>query len=200
MTFEEELRRNREVLTRISASNSIQLEELSEEDKRFIAKLMRVDEPEWGDLLNALRETDSELSAIAQLARETVKFAFEEAESDEPFRFSSRIQSVSASPYLGIENGVPFIRLIFKTANEKSIYSDQDLEDALGIGVAVVQSIARTAQSMVEKLGIPPERIEWGDEFGTRLALAEKYTKTLRRLYGQHRRLEGEQTSSPEDK
>ena len=195
---------HRELLTRISDADSAvdvrrELSELSKEDQRFIFERMMLASSDWEGLLNTLSEEDSELSVIVQSAREAVNSVVEGIESDEPFRFSSQIQAVAASPYLGLGNGVPYIRLIFKTAGGETIHSDQDLEDTLGIGTAVLQSVAESAQSMIQTLGIPPDRIAWGDEFEARLALAEEFTRTLRSLYDQHIRREGETVFSSEE-
>ena len=186
---------HRELLTRISNADSDrdvrrELSELPTEGQRFISELATLDESDWESLLRTLREDDLELSVIVESAGEVIKSFVEAAESDVPFRFSSRIQTVTAAPYLGIADRVPYIRLIFKTSGGETIYSDQDLEDTLGLGTAVLQSVAETAQAMIQTLGIQPERIVWGEEFEARLARAEEYTKTLRSLYEQHRRRE----------
>ena len=195
---------HRELLTRISNASSDrdvrrELSELPQEGQRFIDELRTLDESDWASLLRTLRENDSELSVIVRSAREMIKSVVEEPESDELFRLSSGIQAVFASSYLGIGNRVPYVRLIFKTADNETVYSDQDLEDALGIGTAVLQMVAESARSMVENLGIQPDRIVWGDEFEARLARAEEYTSTLRNLYNQHRRQEEDSYLSSKD-
>ena len=200
----EEFSARRELLTRISNAASPldvrrELRELSKEEQRFIFERMMLDPSDWEDLLNTLSEGDSELSEIVQSAGEAVKSAVEEIESDEPFRFSSNIQAVNASPYLGLGNGVPYIRLIFRTSDGETIYSDQDLEDTLGIGTAVLQSVTESVQSIIRTLEIPPDRIVWGDEFEARLARAEEFTRTLRSLYDQHIRQEEESVFSSEE-
>ena len=191
----EEFSVHRGLLTRISNADSDrdvrrELSESPEEGQRFIHELTTFDESDWEGLLRTLREDDLELSVIVKSAKEVIKSFVEAAESDVPFRFSSRIQTVAAAPYLGIRDRVPYIRLIFKTSERETIYSDQDLEDTLGLGTAVLQSVAETAQAMIQTLGIEPERIVWGDEFEARLARAEEYTRMLRSLHDQHRRQE----------
>lgn len=191
----EEFSVHRELLTRISNADSDrdvrrELSESPEESRRFIHELGTLDESEWEDSLRTLQEDDLELSVIVESAREAIKSFVEAAESDVPFRFSSRIQTVAAAPFLGIGDRVPYIRLIFRTSEGETIYSDQDLEDTLGVGMAVLQSAAETAQAMIQALGIQPDRIVWGDEFEARLALAEEYTRLLRSLYDQRRRQE----------
>ena len=195
---------HRETLTRISNSDPDgdvrrELSKLPEDGQRFIYELTTLAESDWNGLLHTLREHDPELSVIVKSAREVIKSFVEEAESDVPFRFSSRIQSISAAPFLGIEDRALLIRLIFKTADRETIYSDQDLEDTLGIGTAVLQSVAESARSMIHTLGIQPDRIVWGDEFEARLARAEEYTRMLRSLYDQDRRQEEVPFSSSTD-
>ena len=190
----EEFSVHRELLTRMSTVNSVQdvrkeLSEMQDTDRRFIGKILDLSESRWENLLNTLNESDSELSVVAQSARKALKSALEVVESGVPFRFSSRITGISASPYLGIEDGVPYIRLTFGTANEK-IYSDQDLEDTLWIGTAVLETVAESAQSMIQTLQIPPENISWGEEFEARLARAEVHVRTLRSLYSRHHQQE----------
>ena len=163
----EEFSVHRELLTRISNVDSDrdvrrELSESPEETQRFIHELTTLDESDWEDLLRALREDDLELSEIAKSAREVIKSFVDAAESDVPFRFSSRIQTVAAAPFLGIVDCVPYIRIIFKTSEGETSYSDQDLEDTLGIGTAVLQSVAETSQAMIQTLGIQPDRIVWG--------------------------------------
>ena len=190
----EEFSVHRELLARISTVNSVQdvrkeLSEMPDTDKRFIDKIVNFEESHWENFLNTLNESDSELSVVARSAREALKSAVEAAESHEPFRLSSGIKGISASPYLGIGNGVPYIRLKFETADE-TIYSDQDLEDTLGIGTAVLEVVAESAHSMIQTLKIPPESISWGEEFEARLARAEVHVMTLRSLYSRHRQQE----------
>ena len=199
----EEFRRHREVLDRISDAGDVadvrsELENLSLEEFHLLRKLDQIDETDWEFLLGALRETEPNLAIVAQSSRKAAKSAFSDIRSDEPFQYSSRILSVSFSPYLDIAGGNQVIRLIFKTA-EEPIISDQDLEDSLGIGAAILDAVARSVGMTVEEVGIPPERIEWGDEFENRLALAERAVSTLRRLYDKRSAVKGEPISSPGD-
>lgn len=198
----EELRRHREALGRIGDAVDIRdarakLGELSQEDIHLIQKLDEIDEVDWELLLGPLRETDSDLAIVVQSARKSAKSALSDIRSDEPFKYSSRIRSISFSTYLDLATGSQVIRLIFKTAGE-SIVSDQDLEDSLGIGASVLDAVARSVGMTVEKAGIPSERVEWGEEFEDRLALAERAISMLRRLYDKRRSVKGEPTSSPD--
>lgn len=201
---------HRELMVRISNTDSVQdvrkeLEALPEGVRDSMYEMLTLADSDWDSLLNTLRESDSDLAEVAQTARETLKSVIEEAKkeenSHEPFRFSSRIQDVSAAPYLGIVNGVSYVRLIFKTGSE-TVYSDQDLEDTLQIGTAILHMVEKTMLSMAQTLRIPPEHMILGNNFETHLASAEKCTKALRSLYDQHRRTEGqaeEPDSPPKD-
>ena len=198
----EELRRHRGILDRIGDSVDIagaraEFGKSSREDIHLIQKLAEIDELDWEFLLGVLRETDSDLAIVVQSARKIAKSVFSDIRSGEPFQYSSRILSISFSPYLDLATGNPVIRLIFKTA-EESVISDQDLEDSLGIGASVLDAVARSLGMTVEKVGVLPERIEWGDEFENRLALAERATRRLRRLYDKRSLMKGEPTSSPD--
>ena len=151
----------------------------------------------WEQLHGALEEADPDLSAVVQSAREAVKSVLEDSESHGPFQFSSRILSISFSPYFDLATGAQINRLIFRTAGEPIIF-DQDLEDTLGIGASVLDAAAESVGLMVDEFGIQPERIVWGDDFEARLALAEEATSRLRRLYEKHSRAEDEPIPSPE--
>ena len=195
---------HRELLARISSADSDrdvrrELIESPEDSQRIIQKLTTLDESDWKGLFRTLAGNDLELSQIVKSAREVLKSFVEPTESDIPFSFSSRIQSVAAAPFLGIGDRVPYIRLIFKTSEGETTYSDQDLEDTLGLGTAVLQSVADTTQAMIQTLGIQPDRIVWGEEFESRLARAEEYTRLLRSLYDQHRRQEEDPFFSSKD-
>lgn len=197
----EEIRRSRDILERVGsagggAETRRELETLSKEQESVLHELMDLHESDWRSLRGKLEEFDPELSAIVQSARSGIRSMVEEEEQDEPFRVSSRIQSMEAFPYLSLQYGVSFIRVTFKSADGKSFSSDQDLEDSLWVGMAVLQSVADSARKMVEELGIPPERVVWGDEFEGRLALAEESVRTLRRLYGGHREKDWDAVSS----
>ena len=199
----EEFRRHREVLGRISDAGDVadvrsELENLSLEEFHLLRKLDEIGGADWKFLLGVLRETEPNLAIIAESSRKAAISAFNDIRSGEPFQYSSRILSVSFSPYLDIAAGNQVIRLIFKTS-EESIISDQDLEDSLGIGVAILDAVARSVGMAVEDVGVPPERIEWGDEFKNRLALAERAVSTLRRLYDKRSPVKGEPISSPGD-
>lgn len=199
----EELRRHREILGRIGdavdmAGARAEFGNLSREDIHLIQKLAEIDELDWELLQEVLKETDLDLAIVVQLARKAAKSVFRDIRSSEPFQYPSRILSISFSPYLDLATGSQVIRLVFKTA-EEPIISDQDLEDSLGIGASILDAVARSVGIVVEEFGIPQERIVWGDEFEERLALAERATSRLRRLYDKGSLVKGEPTSSPDD-
>ena len=199
----DELRRHREVLSRIGGHGDVEdarveLNNSSPGDRRLVLELSQLDEVDWEQLRGTLEEADPDLWTVVQSAREAVKSSLEGSESHGPFQFASRIVSISFAPYFDLGTGAQINRLIFKTAGE-SFISDQDLEDTLGIGASVLDAAAKSVDLMVEEFGIRPERIVWGDDFEARLALAEEAARRLRRLYAQRIRVEGEPTSSPED-
>ena len=186
----EELRRRRDVIDRVAGASDVAearsvLGKLADEDAHLISRLAEMDGSDWEELLGTLKHADSELAADVGSTREAVRAVLKDIQSEGPFKFSSRIRSVSYSPYLDLTTFGQVNRLIFKTVGGESIVSDQDLEDSLWIGAAVLDSIAKSVDMMVENAGIPPERIPWGDDFGSRLALAEAATKKLRRLYNE---------------
>ena len=200
----EELRRRREVIDRVAGTSGVAearsvLGRLAGEDAHLISGLSGMDGSDWEKLLETLRHADSELATGVGSAREVVRAVLKEIQSEGPFEFSSRIRAVSYSPYLDLATGGQVIRLIFKTVDGESIVSDQDLEDSLWIGAAVLDSIVESVDMMIENTGIPPERIAWGDDFGSRLALAEAATKKLRRLYNEGNRLMVESRSYVDD-
>ena len=183
------LHQNRELLARIGSTNDVAevtdaLATLSPEQERLVMELANVEDTAWTDLLGAVRKKDVELSAIIRSARQAVQLAKMETETNGPFGFSDRIVGFSASPYLGLQNGMPIIRVTFSFANKESMVSDQDLEDSLWVGASVLDSVAKSVQLLMEKFEIPRERIAWGDDFEARLALAEASVPTIRRLFG----------------
>ena len=173
--------------------------ESSPEDTHLILKLVQMDEDDWEHLLGVLKETDSDMLVVVQSARDAAKSVLGVNEPDAPFRISSRIHAVSFSPYLDLATGDPVNRFVFKTVGGESIVSDQDLEDSLWVGAVILDSVAKSVDMMVEKFGIPPERIVWGDDFEDRLALAEKAASRLRRRFEKRSGVKGKVASSPGD-
>ena len=86
-----------------------------------------------------------------------------------------------------------------KTADGKSVSSDQDLEDSLWSGASVLRAAAESVHAMVEELGMPPNRIVWGKDFESHVAFAEESTATLRRLYGRQEGAEEDVGSFTDD-
>lgn len=199
----EEIRRIREAFERVVSAGGgeealREFRNLSREQESIVRELMDLDESDWRRLLGTLGETDPERSDSSRSAKDGIE-SIQSDQANQPFRLSSQIQNVGVFPYLSLESGVPLLRFIFKTADGKTLLSDQDLEDSLWIGVAVLQSVERSVRAMIEDCGIAPDRIVWGHQFGARLELAEESTTLLRGLYGRRGGAEEDAGSSADD-
>ena len=189
MTIDVEvLEQNRELFVRIALLDDArmlrrELQLLPNEDKALIEELDGIDTGDWRKLITQLKTVDREFAVIVEAAqRARLKLLSGEPESD-PFDFSSVITGVSASPYLGLGSGATYMRLTLTTADNRSFVSDQDLEDTVAVGAAILQAAASSVEAMTSKFGIAPEKILWGNNFGRRLAEAEESIRKLRQYY-----------------
>ena len=163
------------------------LSELPEPVYRVISILRQSDDP---DVPRAIRETgepEANLADIDAAVRNTlasviVASEHKDSEADFPFRFFSRVTGLESSPFLALKNATPVIRLVFKTAEKDTFVSDQDLEDSLWIGVAILEAVANTVKS-IEGLMIPSEKIEFGNDFEDHLDRAERALKAARSVH-----------------
>lgn len=183
----EKLLENRDLLATVGSANGVTEAKgawtaLSAEHKRLLSELKNLEEADWVELLSAARGIDVELCAIMQAAKQAIRLVDVDVDEDEPFKFSSRIVALTASPYLGLRSRTPIIRIVFTSQGNESFISDQDLEDSLWVGASVIECVAESIQFMVEEFGISPEHISLGIKFGAHLESAEKATTTIRKL------------------
>ena len=186
----EKLLETRDLLASVGSANGVTeardaWNALSQEHQRFMSQLKNMEEADWVELLSAARRSDVGLCAIMQAARQAIRLVDVEGDKHGPFKFSSRIVALSASPYLGLRSNMPIIRLVFTSKNDESFIVDQDIEDSFWVGASVVEFVAESVQSMVEKFGISPEQISWGTQFEAHLVATETATATIRQLLGE---------------
>ena len=192
------LYQHRQLLTRIAEASSSedlqdQLHSLSEEQRNIVENLLNSDEMAWREFLSELKSADTEFASTAETARTLLLSSMSSSVSQEsPFASSSRIQQVFFAPYLGLASQNAIIRLYLKTFDNKTLVSDQDLEDTLGVGAVIVESVADTVNSMIGRLGVSPDVVSWGSEFESRLLRAEQAVQALRKHYEQRQTPSGD--------
>ena len=192
------LHRYRDVLERIVAADGHDgvlevTRNLSDEELKFILHLTTTDENdndhEWRELHRVLGGTDSELITLALSCRKSMNDAIGRdvnGENSDSFESTDQIIGIRASPYLGLTGGTTMIRFELKTARGNSVRFGEDLEDSMWIGLGILEVVANSTKSMVERFGISRDRIEWGDKFAERLVAAENTVGEIRRLFGRH--------------
>lgn len=185
------LYQHRQLLTRIAEAGSSEdmlseFQSSSDEERNIVETLLNSDETAWSELLDELKAANTEFASIAETVRASLlSFIPSQVSQEGPFAFSSRIQQVFFAPYLGLASRGAIIRLYLKTFDDKTLVSDQDLEDTLGVGAVIVESVADTVNSMIDRLGVSPDLVSWGSEFEKRLLRAEQAVQTLRKHYAQ---------------
>ena len=94
------------------------------------SSLRKLDQDRWDELRSEIEKVDREFAELVASARRVLDRVTTQ-ENLGPFVFSGRIVEVSCAPYLQLESGTPVMRVVFKTADEQTFFSDQDLEDTL---------------------------------------------------------------------
>ena len=168
-----------------AAELSAELRKLSQGVQRSIVQIVEADDSNWNEFVTSLQSSDRDLAVVAGTIREKIRATMDSVGSEDPFDLSSRVLGLMASPYFGLESGGAIIRFALKTGDGRSLVSDQDLEDSLWLGATVLDSVARATHLMLERYQISADRLIWGEEFESRLGLAEEAVRMLRRLYDQ---------------
>lgn len=139
----------------------------------LVAELAGLDDLGWDGLLENLE--DSELREQVELLRQIVKEKAAVAAVHD-------IRQVRHSASFKLSPPGLTIGLTFK-AREETLATRQDLEDTLWVGVAVVQVVRETMQSMKETLSLPAQRACVGSDFEDNLVRAEEAIAEIRQLY-----------------
>ena len=135
----------------------------------------KLSESDWEELLSDL--DDVELRSHMDSLRKYI--------SEVPASALSAVNGVGYSVALG---GFPSVSLLinlsFKTRMaSKSLDSSQDLEDTLWIGMAVVEAVSETMQSMKDALAPLAQRNCIGDSFKDSLERVESAVRQIRERY-----------------
>ena len=168
---------------------------LEAEELRFVDRLVNLSERGTNELLS---EADPEEANVVSDARRNLASIAEFMNSELPFTFSSRFVDIRGYPYLDLESGRTFIRLVFRTAEGEFVASDQDLEDSLGIAAEVLESVAKAANRIRKRLGASIDQLVLGDNAKNGLQSVERSTAEIRRLWSGDSLAEGDESGDDE--
>ena len=150
---------------------------VSREGRLLLAELTALDDAAWDSLLES--PVDSELRDQLGFLRQRIA----EAKEYLPAGAFSRIRQVGHTASFDISRRSLTIRLLFKTAEDQSLHSSQDLEDTLWTGAAVVTVVSEVMQAMEGTLGPQAQRGCIGEHFEENLKRAEDAVAEIRRIF-----------------
>ena len=185
----ESLRTIRDDLVRVVAADDAReavsrLNEIESESLLVVEQLRKLDQEHWDELRSDIKEVDGEFAKLVASARRVLDSVTAQEDSG-PFIFSSRIVEVRCAPYLHLESGAPIIRIVFKTADDQTFISDQDLEDTIGIGVGILKAVAETGRLISDRFGASFHKIELGENVERRLEMIQTETEGILGFYRQ---------------
>lgn len=168
-------RAKKEIADIVAALKAKDASNVSPEASRLFAEMTALDDAAWNSLLAGLENNDlrDQLSFLRQ----------EVAESKEAFPGAfSQIQQVGHAASFDVSLQSLTVSLHFK-AGERSLVSNQDLEDTLWIGAAVLEAVSKAMQGMEDTLGIEARRACIGTDFESNLKRMEDAVTEIRRLH-----------------
>ena len=151
---------------------------VSQEGHRLLRELMALDDAAWESLLASME--DGELRDQLGLLRRRKEAL--------PSGTFSQIRQVGHAASFDVSRRSLTIRLHFETWEDQSLDSNQDLEDTLWIGAAVVTVVSEVMQAVEGTLGPQAQRGCIGDHFEDNLKRAEDAVAEIRRIFTAVRR------------
>lgn len=178
MTLDAErlLRAKGDVVDVVRAIESKDTTNVSREAHRLFDELVSLDDAAWDSLLASL--DDRELRE--QL--ESIRRSLGDLKNKLPMDPLSQIRAVGHMTSFDFSRRSLAIHLSFK-AGDKSLASNQDLEDTLWIGAAVVQIVSEAMLEMEGAIRLDAQRNCIGMAFEENLKKAEDAVREVRRIY-----------------
>ena len=146
---------------------------VSQEGHRLLGELMALDDAAWESLLASME--DGELRDQLGLLRRRKEVL--------PAGTFSQIRQVGHAASFDVSRRSLTIRLHFETWEDQSLDSNQDLEDTLWTGAAVVTVVSEVMQAVEGTLGPQAQRGCIGDHFEDNLKRAEDAVAEIRRIF-----------------
>ena len=150
---------------------------VSEEGRRLFDELTSLDDAAWDSLLASL---DDDVELHEQLG--SIRRSLDDLKSGVPMDALPRIQAVGHMTSFDISRRSLAIRLSFK-AGDKLLDSNQNLEDTLWIGAAVVEVVSESMLAMEGTLRLDAQRNCIEVKFEENLKKAEDAVREVRRIY-----------------
>ena len=176
LSAERLLRAKEDVVDVVRAIDSMDATNISREAHRLFGELVNLDDAAWDSLLASL--DDVELHEQLGLIRRSLS----DLKNGLPMDALSQIRTVGHMTSFDIYQRSLAIHLSFK-AGEKSLNSNQDLEDTLWIGAMVVQIVSESMLAMEGTLRLDAQRNCIGKAFEENLKKAEDAVREIRRIY-----------------
>ena len=178
MTLDAErlLRAKGDVVDVVRAIESKNATNVSREAHRLFDELVSLDDAAWDSLLASL--DDVELRE--QLG--SIRRSLGDLKNKLPMDPLSQIRTVGHMTSFDFSRRSLAIHLSFK-AGDKSLASNQDLEDTLWIGAAVVEVVSEAMLAMEGTLRLDAQRSCIGAAFEKNLKKAEDAVREARRIY-----------------
>ena len=161
----------------VKAIESKDKTKVSEEVHRLLDELTSLDDAAWDSLLASL---DDDVELHEQLG--SIRRNLGGMKNRLPMDALSQIRTVGHMTSFDFSRRSLAIHLSFK-AGDKSLASNQDLEDTLWIGAAVVQVVSEAMLTMEGTLRLDAQRKCIGNVFEENLKKAEDAVREVRRIY-----------------
>lgn len=155
----------------VGALESKDVSGVSAEGNRIVAELVGLEDVGWDDLLESLE--DDELREQVALLRQVLR---------QRLAALRHIRQVGHSASFNLSPPGLVVNLTL-TAGEETLDTRHDLEDALWVGVAVVEAVSEIMESMKDALNPSALRACIGSNFQGNLERAEAAIEKVRRIY-----------------
>ena len=164
-------------------ANVVKAIKSKEEVHRLLDELTSLEDDAWDSLLASL-DGDMELHKQLGLIRRmgSVRRSLDDLKNRLPMDALSQIRTVGHMTSFDISRRSLEIHLSFE-AGDKSLDSNQDLEDTLWIGAAVVEVVSESMLAMEGPLRLDAQRNCIGASFEENLKMAEDAVREVRRIY-----------------
>ena len=156
----------------IKAFRSSDASDVSADGNSLVAELVDLDDAGWDCLLENLEDDElrEQMEWLRQILTERVAAT------------GHHIRQVGHSASFNISPPALTVSLTLR-AGDKTLVTRHDLENTLWVGVAVVQVVSQTMQSMKDTLNLPAQRACIGSNFEDNLECAEAAIAEVRHIY-----------------
>lgn len=173
-------RSKKDIADVVAAVEAGDASKVSQEGHRLLGELMALDGAAWEPLLASMEDGElrDQLGSLRRWKEALPADAFSQIR-----QVGHQIRKVGHAASFDVSRRSLTIRLLFETSGDQSLGSNQDLEDTLWIGGAVVTVVSEVMQAVEGTLGPQAQRGCIGDHFEDNLKRAEDAVAKIRRIF-----------------